>query len=183
MENLTNKELKERLKELIGKDYKDSCHYDVAVIVKKLLKENHWDCDYVRQGARTKNLSYTSDKFKTLFCWCGEFFMSIEIKRKKGETHHRSYYNGGSYTDYTIKDFEIFCPFVSSNEIEDSIKSANDRALKDKKEYEARVEQAVEAFKMVMEKFGMDKWRARDLFEFTVGRAYYDVLKKIDPEK
>lgn len=183
MENLTIEALQEKLKELIGKEFKEGFSYSVYSIVRQFLIDNHYDTDYRRENKKGANLSYHSERYTVYFYWCGECFLRIEVRRRKGETHSRPYWNGGDYTDYYMKGFDITTPNVPETNIEEALKQANKEALEKEIDYDIRLNQAVEAFKMVMKKFGMDKWRARDLFEFTIGRAYYDVLKKIDPEK
>lgn len=102
------KELKEELLKVFEGQGADS--YKVSNLWSDCLKDL-----FKKLGCNVNNIHYEVDRFSMYLYYCesGHYkekvnFMRIDCKRAKGQSHYRSWYLGGSYTDYTWKGFDVY---------------------------------------------------------------------------
>lgn len=118
--------------------------YDAATLRQELLKKFEgkdaaiWNVGYAVMailktlGHDTTRIFVFPDRFNVTLRYVGEAFIYIECKRKKGDTHYRSF--GGSHTDYTWKDFVI--TFYGATDLEAAYLKAM-QTVKDREQKQA----------------------------------------------
>lgn len=162
MKTITEQFIKEKLmakyegQKVSGYDY-----ISVASTVAQILRDYFQDCDEVNY----KDFGCKYDKWHLVMTYKGSSIGSVDIKRKKGQSHYGYF---GNWCDWTFKDFCVYVKEDLIGTIADIEGYLDAKALEEAK----KMAQYKEIFEYIQQKYNLDKYDTSRFIEGMHNKRY-----------